>query len=172
MKVYFFLLSFYTLKVFSQNTNTSCHKIAHVDVEYALSVWAEVRNVDSIVYKEKLEYERQFEPTYKEYLVVEKALSSGMYQGVELEDKKLQYVQLSERVSEFSYNAKNRLIKRQSALMKPLLVKVKLAINDIAYEESYDYVLSSTSGEFSLVLFCKNEGDDITDQLLNKLGIL
>ena len=111
MRVYFFLFFFCALKVFSQNTNPICHKIAHVDVEYALSIWTEVRNVDSIVYKEKLEYERQFEPTYKEYLVIEKAVSSGQYEGVELEDKRLQYFQLSERVKEFSYNAKNRLVK-------------------------------------------------------------
>tara|TARA_B100000809_G_scaffold246950_1_gene275458 strand:- start:987 stop:1505 length:519 start_codon:yes stop_codon:yes gene_type:complete len=171
MKIFSLLFLFVSLHTFSQNSEKICHKIAHVDVEYVLTVWGKVRNVDSIVYKEKLEYERQFEPTYKQYLEIEKSISSGLYEGVELDDKKLQYNQLSERVQEFSYNAKSRLVKRQQVLMKPLLEKVKLAINDIAFEGNYDYVLSSTSGDSSLVLFCKNDGNDVTDQLLLKLGI-
>ena len=98
-------------------------------------------------------------------------LSSGEYEGVELQDKQLQYDQLARRVQEFSYNAKKRLVERQQELMKPLLTRVRVAIDEIAYDGDYDYVLSSTTGDTSLILFCKNDGDDITDSLLRKLGI-
>ena len=171
MRVYSFLLLFFSFGIFAQQPERICHKVAHVDVEYVLSVWQKVRDVDSTVYREKMEYERQFEPTYQEYLDVEQAIASGNYGGVELDDKKLQYQQLARRVQEFSYNAKRRLLIRQQELMKPLLEKVKASINEIAYEGDYDYVLSSTTGETSLILFCKNDGDDITDLLLRKLGI-
>jgi outer membrane protein len=169
----FLIFSFFCLSLtaFSQTSGRVCHKIAHVDVEYVLSVWEKVHNVDSIVYGEKLEYERQFEPTYKQYLEVEEAINSNKYEGIELEDKQLQYEQLQKRVQEFSYNAKRRLVNRQQELMKPLLERVKLSINDIAYEGDYDYIISSTSGDSSLVLFCKTDGDDVTEKLLMKLGI-
>ena len=171
MRLFSFFLLLVSLDAFSQNDPRICHKVAHVDVEYVLSSWQKVKTVDSIVYREKLEYETQFEPTYKQYLEVEAEISSGKYEGVELEDKELQFQQLQSRVEQFSYNAKRRLVLRQKELMKPLLDKVKIAINDIAYEGGYDYVLSSTSGDTSLVLFCKDEGDDVTGQLLKKLSI-
>lgn len=171
MKAYSILFLFFSFGLFGQQSGRVCHKIAHVDVEYVLSIWKKVQDVDSIVYSEKIEYERQFEPVYKQYLALEESLTSGQFEGVELQDKQLQYDQLARRVQEFSYNAKRRLVTRQQELMKPLLTKVRVAIDEIAYDGDYDYVLSSTSGDASLILFCKNDGDDITDLLLRKLGI-
>jgi outer membrane protein len=171
MRFFTFWLLLISFTGFSQAPTENCHRIAHVDVEYVLSVWQKVQDVDSTVYNEKFEYETQFEPVYKEYLQVEDEINSGVYKEGELEDKKLQFQQLQTRVQQFSYSAKKRLVDRQRELMKPLLEKVKMAINDIAYEGNYDYVLSSTSGDSSLVLFCKNGGNDVTDQLLTKLSI-
>lgn len=148
-----------------------CHKIAHVDVEYILASWDAVKEVDSIVYAEQYQYEKQFESTYNQYLKLEEAVNSGNFEGVVLEDKQLQFKQLGQRVQTFQYSVETALFERQQGLMKPLLDKVKGTINEVADEGGYDYVLSSTSGESSIVLFCRTERDDVTDQVLNKLGI-
>ncbi len=171
MKNIVVLFLFFSGVSFAQNTTKVCHKIAHVDVEYVLSVWHKVKEVDSIVYGEKAEYERQFQSTYKEYLDLEELMSKKKYTEELYIEKEKELNQLKQKVQQFSFDVKNRLANRQNKLMKPLLAQVKLAIDQLAFEGDYDYVLSSTTGSTSLILFCKNSGDDITDQLLKKIGV-
>lgn len=147
-----------------------CHKIAHIDVEYIMSEWGKVRAVDSIIYSERNKLETQFRPTYNEYLLLEHELSAGKYEGIVLEDKKLQYEQLRSRVEQFTSSLRTSLLNKQQELMQPLLTELKDAINQVADEGQYDYVLSTTSGEGSVVLFCRNQGDEITLEVLKRLS--
>ncbi|MDB4835295.1 OmpH family outer membrane protein [Cyclobacteriaceae bacterium] len=147
-----------------------CHRIAHVDIEYITSNWSKITEVDSIIYAERAQAESGFRPTYNEYLKLEQEISNGKYEGVVLTDKQFQLQQLRDRVEKFTYALKSSLLQRQQELMQPLLQELKTTINTIADEGEYDYVISTTANNSSVVLFCRNNGDEITFQVLRRLS--
>ena len=153
-----------------QGQEKVCHKIAHVDVEYIMGEWRKVVEVDSIIYSERNKLEAEFRPTYNNYLQLEKELAAGKYEGIVLEDKKLQYEQLRTRVETFSSSLRTSLIDSQQSLMRPLLAELKKTINEVADEGDYDYVISTTTGESSVVLFFRNQEDEITLEVLKRLS--
>jgi len=169
MRLLFFLTFSVSIFNFFAQNNRACHRIAHVDVEYVLSEWKEVRKVDSIIFQEKLQAEQNFRPIYNEYQNLYQEVSDGKYTGVQLEDKLLKLDQLEDKVQNYNYELKQTLSAKQERMMKPLFDKLKVVIDDLAVEGDYDYVLSSVSGESSIVLFSKAEGDDLTRKVLEKI---
>ena len=146
-----------------------CHKIAHVDVEYVLSEWQAVRRVDSIIYQEKMKAEKNFRPVFDRYQSLYQKISDKQFTGIELENKLLELEQLEAQVNNYNANLKNTLVAQQEELMKPLFTQLKTTINTLASEGDYDYVLSSVSGETSIVLYYKSEGDDLTQAVLQRI---
>ena len=147
-----------------------CHKIAHFDVEYIMSEWSKVVAVDSMIYSERNKLEAEFRPTYNDFLQLQKELAIGKYEGIILEDKQLQYEQLKARVESFSTSLRTSLIETQQDLMRPLLAELKATISDVADEGQYDYVISTTTGESSVVLFFRNQEDEVTLEVLKRLS--
>ncbi len=158
-----------SLLSFSQDGKV-CHKIAHIDVEYIMSEWVKVRAIDSTIYSERNQKESEFRPTYNQYLQLEQELAAGKYEGLILENKQLQYEQLRSRVEKFSSSLRTLLLNMQQEMMAPLLSELKATINLVADEGQYDYVISTTTEEGSVVLFCRNQGDEITMEVLRRLS--
>lgn len=164
------ILSFFLVVNFLQGQEKVCHKIAHFDVEYIMSEWSKVVSVDSTIYSERNKLEAEFRPTYNDYLQLQEELNAGKYEGIVLEDKQLQYQQLKARVESFSTSLRTSLIETQQELMRPLLAELKATISEVADEGQYDYVISTTTGESSVVLFFRNQEDEITLEVLKRLS--
>jgi len=74
---------------------------------------------------------------------------------------------LEKRITEFQQTAEADLQKKEQDLLQPIIDKAKTAINDVAKENGFTYILDSSVG---VVLFSV-ETDDILPAVKKKLGI-
>ena len=74
---------------------------------------------------------------------------------------------LEKRIGEFQQTAEADLQKKEQELLQPIIDKAKTAINDVAKEGSYTYILDSSVG----VVLYSVEGDDILPAVKKKLGV-
>ncbi len=71
------------------------------------------------------------------------------------------------RIQEFQENAQKQLQEREAELLKPIIDRAKKAIEDVAREGGYTYILDSGTG----ALLYSQESEDIMPQVKRKLGI-
>ncbi len=95
-----------------------------------------------------------------------KELSGEMTSAIR-EDKETEIMQLEERIKKFQKRAEKESQNKRQELMDPIIKSVENAVNEVAKEENYDYILDTSSG---VVLFSK-DSDDITLLVKKKLGI-
>lgn len=74
---------------------------------------------------------------------------------------------IQKRMQSYSTDAQQKLEAKQNDLAKPLFDKVKLAINQVAKEKGYAFVIDASQNTY-LVL---PEGDDMTAAVKLKLGV-
>lgn len=71
------------------------------------------------------------------------------------------------RIQEFQENAQKQLQERESELLKPIIDRAKKAIEDVAREGGYTYILDSGTG----ALLYSQDSEDIMPLVKRKLGI-
>lgn len=71
------------------------------------------------------------------------------------------------RIQEFQENAQKQLQEREAELLKPIIDRAKKAIEEVAREGGYTYVLDSGTG----ALLYSQDSEDIMPLVKRKLGI-
>jgi outer membrane protein len=71
------------------------------------------------------------------------------------------------RIQEHSAKARQDLQKKETDLLRPILEKVRTAIQKVAREKGYDYVLDSTTGTGVLLA----DGYDLMPDVKSELGL-
>lgn len=71
------------------------------------------------------------------------------------------------RIQEFQENAQKQLQEREAELLKPIIDRAKKAIEDVAKEGGYTYILDAGT---AAVLYSQ-DSDDIMPQVKRKLGL-
>jgi outer membrane protein len=74
-------------------------------------------------------------------------------------------VALQNRIQEFQYNVQDDYEEEQRRLIAPFEAKVQNAINEVAKEHKYNYILDTR------ILLYYEGGDDVTPLVKRKLGI-
>lgn len=85
-----------------------------------------------------------------------------------IRDNKIKEItDLEKRITEFQKTAQADLQKKEEKLLQPIIDKAKQAIDDVAKENNYTYVLDSSMG----VVLYSIDSDDILPLVKKKLGI-
>ena len=73
----------------------------------------------------------------------------------------------------YQKNAEIELYKKQQEKLTPLYDTIAVKISAVAEEQGFTHVLNSTvtGAGTSIVLYAKNKSDDLTNAVLEKLGI-
>lgn len=74
---------------------------------------------------------------------------------------------MGSRIQEFQENAQKQLQDREAELLKPIIDRAKKAIEDVAREGGYTYILDSGTG----ALLYSQDSEDIMPLVKRKLGI-
>jgi len=86
-----------------------------------------------------------------------------------IRDNKIKEItDLEKRITEFQKTAQADLQKKEEKLLQPIIDKAKQAIDDVAKENNYTYVLDSSMG----VVLYSIESDDLLPLVKKKLGII
>ena len=144
-------------------------KIGHVNSNTLLELMPEKGKATAEIEKFAKQLEDQLKVMSAEYETKMREFQSQ--QGLMTEPVRQMKVQeitdLENRIQQFQQTAQESLQNKQNEILKPLIDKAKKAIQDVAKEKGYSYILDTGLGA---VLYF-NESDDILPFVKKKLGL-
>lgn len=158
------LLTFLSTFSFAQS------KIGHINTNELLKQMPEVVEAQKKVDEINKLYQERIDAMVAEYTQLYKSiqeLPENTTQAI-FEDEQKKLIQMEERIQSFREKAEEESMAKQKELLEPILEKVQKAIDEVAEEEGFDYVLDTSAG---IVLFA-NDSDDITPLVKAKLGLV
>lgn len=144
-------------------------KIAHIDSNELIEAMPDFQDAKSQMNKVQSSYSSQLEDMYKELEEKRKRFEdeAGNLSEEENQRRMGEFQESQQRIMEFQQNAQKELEKKQEELLQPLFDKAKTAINKVAKNKGYEYVLDSTEGGNVLVA----DGHDLLPEVKKELGI-
>jgi len=156
----FVLISSYSVKA---------QKVAHVNLDSLIGIMPESK----IAQQSVQEYAKQLE---QQVVAMQTELQSK-YEGYQKEganlapivkeSKEKELNDLNQRIQDFQQQAQTDYQKKSAELSKPVYEKAKKAIDQVAKENGFKYVLDTSTG---IVLY-NEPADDIIALVIKKLGI-
>jgi outer membrane protein len=143
-------------------------KIGHVNFDEIMQALPERDSAQAVLEKET----KELTTTYEELTVAynqlyddyQKGLSS--YPAIVKKTKEDELVDKQKRLSEFEQNATVTIQNRNTELVKPIIEKINKAINKVATENGFTYILDISKGS---VVFVSKESQNITQLVLKIL---
>jgi len=136
-------------------------KIGHVNFEEIMLALPESDSAKSILEKETKELQSAYEEltvTYNQlYDDYQKGLSS--YSAIVKKTKEDELLDKQNRMSEFEQNASTTLQNRNAELVRPIVEKINKAIDKVATENGFTYILDISKGS---VVFTSKDSQNIT----------
>lgn len=171
MKSYILVLFFAMTAAFSAQAQV---KIGYTNVEYVLAFMPQAKAMEGQLqtYQKKLGEKLQVKDAfvkqkYQEYLQ-EKERGAADERLKVLEGE---LVKLDGEIQKEASDAEMDLLAKQQELMEPILKKLQDAIDGVAADQGYTYILNqTTSAGVSTILYGPDEAD-VTEELFKRLGI-
>lgn len=146
-------------------------KIGYVDFEYVIAQSPDMKSMDS----ELQTYSAQLEARLKQKEEEVKQKQAALEDPTMLPALKPQ----AEADLNYAYQSYQReqqnlqqlLVQKQNEMMQPIIEKIQNTIDIVAKEKNYDYVLLKSIQGTPFMLYAKDEGNDLTDAVLLKLGV-
>lgn len=152
---------------FGSVTFSQAQKIAHISLDSLITMMPETKTAQEVAQKYLKDLEAtvatmqtELETKYKDYMEKEPTMSELVKKT---RQEELQ--SLNKRIEDFKAQAQEDYQKKYAELSKPIYEKAKKGIEAVAKENSYKYVLDSSTGN---ILFSE-PGDDILQLVKKKL---
>jgi outer membrane protein len=148
-------------------------KIGHADWQYIFNRMPEYRQIEADLktFEEQLQQQLkqksdEFDNKYRSY----NALPANTPDAIR-KDKESELAYLKGNIQRFQQDAQAALQKKQNDLFSPVFAKVGKAIEQVAEENGYSYIINPQMMEGGDVLLYANEKYNISDLVLKKLGL-
>ncbi len=144
-------------------------KIAHIDTQALVEAMPEMKAAQSQLDKLKTTYDTEIKAMAKELDTKIKQYEGEADTKTEEENaKRVQEVQgMQNNIGAYRNQALQDLDKKQVDIFKPILEKARTAIQKVAREQGFQYVLDSTTGAGLLLA----DGTDLLPSVKKELGI-
>ncbi len=150
-------------------------KIGYTNLEYILAQLPEAKQIESQLKEFEKQLQNQLQSKYTEYEQKLDTYRKGQATMAEIvkQDKEQELLSLQNNIREFEEKAQSEMQNKQIALLEPVLNKIQKAIDKVAEENSYTYILSTHTemGSSAIILYAKNLEDNISDKVLQALGV-
>jgi outer membrane protein len=164
-----FKLAFVSVTIIASSFTANAQKIAHINLDSLISIMPETKTATQSVqdYAKQLEtqvtaMQTELQTKYEDY----QAKQNDMPALVKASKEK-ELNDLNQRIQDFQQQAQTDYQKKSAELSKPVYEKAKKAIDQVAKENGYKYVLDTSTG---LVIY-NEPADDIFNLAVKKLGI-
>jgi outer membrane protein len=143
-------------------------KIGHVDVAEILAVLPERDSAAAVLDKET----KELQSTYDDMTVVYNKMLDDYEKGqstfpeVVKKNKESELLDKEKRLQEFQQNASTSLQKRNSELIQPILNKIIKAVDKVAGENGFTYILDVSKGS---VVYTSKDSQNINPLVLKVL---
>lgn len=148
-------------------------KIGYADWDYIFSQMPEYKQIESEVKTHGDQLQAQLKAKYAEYETKLKAYQASAATMVDAirKDKETELTQLQESIQKFQQDAQTSLQKKQTDLMEPVFGKVGKAIESVAKENGYSFIINPQLVGGGDVLLYNDEKYNISLLVLKKMGI-
>ena len=171
--IFFFMLL--SVATFSQTTQPTTHtqKMGYADWEYIFSQMPEFKVIESAIKTHGDQLKAQLDAKYKEYDTKLKAYQASAATMVDAirKDRETELTQLQENIQKFQQDAQTSLQKKQTDLMEPVFAKVGKAIEAVAVENGYSFIINPQLIGGGDILLYNDEKYNISTLVLKKLGV-
>lgn len=173
MKLLFTFLITFTTFYSKGQTLEAPQKIGHADWEYIFSQLPEYKQIENELKTFETQLQNQLktksqeiETKYKAYT----ALPANTPDAIK-KDKESELAYLQENIQKFQQDSQISMQKKQNDLVNPVFIKVGKAIEEVALENGFSYIINPQMIGGSDVLLFTDERYNISNLVLKKLGI-
>lgn len=146
-------------------------RIAHIASDSLIMLMPERDSAVKVLESEQKVFQDELQKMYVELQKLEDEfakLNNDPNASKPIKEVKMRRIQDQEsRIQNFQQDAQDAMQKRQQELLTPIINKVKKAIEEVAKEKGYNYVLDSSSG----VLLFSQPSDDLMPFVKRKLNL-
>jgi outer membrane protein len=175
MKLFLFVCAF-TISSIPQLAlaqNNQSQKIGHADWEYIFSQLPEYGQIENELqaYESQLQNQLkgkrlELENKYKSY----QSIPANTPDAIK-KDKESELAYLQENIQKFQQDAQASMQKKQTELVNPIFARVGKAIEEVAVENGYAYIMNPQMMGGGDVLLYTDQKYNISDLVLKKLGV-
>lgn len=150
-------------------TAQSKAKIGHINSNDLLLLLPERKDAEAQLQEFAKSLEQQLTSMTTEYekKLTEYQTNAKVMADPVRESREEELADLERRIRDFQVKAQNSIAQKEEELMEPMINKANQAIEDVAKENGYTYVLDTSSG---MVLYFP-ESDDLLPLVKAKLGL-
>lgn len=150
-------------------------KIGYTNIEYILTFMPEAKQMEQTLkaYEQKLSEQLAVKQSYAQgkldtYMKMKEEKKLTPQQD---EDMQKELLKLDDEIKKFAQSSENDLFLKREELLKPITDKLQKAIDEVAKEEGYTYILNSTNSSGVATILFGPEQYNVTDKIMKKLGI-
>lgn len=157
----------------SMNAQTSV-KIGWTNIDYILQNLPEAKEIQTKLSTERAQYEKLFNEKLAEgqKLMEDYQKNAATMSEVIRKDKEKVLQNKQQELQELQQNSETAIQAKQQELLSPVMDKIQTAIEAVAKENGYTYVLNSDAGYGTTpVLLVAPDTDNISDLVFKKLGV-
>jgi outer membrane protein len=158
--------------IFTANAQTT-QKIGYAESDYILSQLPEFKKIESELKTHGAQLENQMKAKYDDYQAKAKALQGMPATTPEaiVADKQRELQALQENIQKFQQDAQSSFQKKQADLMDPIYKKIGKAIEEVAKENGFSFIINPQVANGGDILLFSDDKFNISDLVLKKLGI-
>jgi outer membrane protein len=148
-------------------------KIAYVEYDKILFKMPEIETVKAKLEQTQKGYETNIEAMKKEMDEIANLIQNTPTMDETIKNGKIRrYQNLQQEIQDFAAQAQEKIQLKEEELMKPLTEKLNATIKELALAKGIDFVLSKDNAGGNILIFAKNEQDNISKLVMDKLGIV
>lgn len=169
--LYVFLFAF--VAIAAQAQTPAPQKIGYAEWEYIFGQMPEYKQIDNELKTHGAQLENQLKAKYTEYqtkLATLNGMPATTPEAIK-KDKESELAQLQESIQKFQQDAQTSLQKKQTDLMAPVYTKVGKAIEEVARENGFSFIINPQIPGGGDILLFSDEKFNISVLVLKKLGI-
>lgn len=171
--VLFFALALGIISAQAQTTTPPATlKIGSADVDYIFSQMPEYKQIETELKSTETQLRNQIDSKVQEFqkkLADYQANLNTMLDAVR-QNTERELTMLQENLQKLQQDAQTTIDNKRSQLMQPVFDKVGKAIEDVAKENCYTFILTEQVGGLDVVLY-RDDKVNISDLVLKKLGV-
>ena len=143
--------------VFSTFSLQAQTKVAHIDFQKLVSEMPSVLAAQEEVKKLEEDYQGEIEASIKEYQTKLQTYSSEAESQTDVTNQARQQelAGMEQNIQQYQQTASQDIQQKQADLLRPLIEKARAAIQKVAREQGFEYVIDATPGG-ALILSDKN----------------
>lgn len=170
MRTLFFLFAFGLVTSVASAQTPS--KIGSADVDYIFSQMPEFKQIDAELKSLENMLKKNLEAKGQEFQrkVAEYQQNAGTMLDAVRQNTERELQQLQANLEKMQQDAQAEIQKKSTTLMEPVYAKVGKAIEDVAKENGYSFILNQQIGGLDVILY-GDQNADVSDLVLKKMGV-